>query len=129
MNNLTGNNIRNCSMQFFNLFDLLMHHAKEYGLTEAQVIDHFKKLNITKTQILDLKNRTKLPDIEKFKQGIMTITRMNQLEIYLSMGFVPSEYRDSYFEKIKEIASLLTKRESKTPNPIQPYFPQYFLSI
>lgn len=122
MNNLTGNNIRNCSMQFFNLFDLLMHQAKEYGLTEAQVIDHFKKLNITKAQILDLKNRTKLPDIEKFKQGIMTITRMNQLEIYLSMGFVPSEYRDSYFENIKEIASLLTKRESKTLNPIQPYF-------
>lgn len=109
-------------MQFFNLFDLLMHQAKGKGLTESQVITYFRKLGVSKNQLLDLRNQKRLPNLGIFRQGILTLTGMSQLEIFLSMGFVPPEYRDSYFKQIKKIAILLKKSRTKTSNQIKPYF-------
>lgn len=47
---------------------------------------------------------------------------MSELEMSIAMGRIPSEYRQSYFSKIKEISALLEVEKKEPSKKFEPYF-------
>lgn len=109
-------------MQYFSIYDLLMGESSRNGFSEKEVFSYFRKFKISKGELLSLKNLTYLPDEKFLKAGIQELTKMNELEISLSLGYIPAEYRDSYFDKVKEISALLSKKEENPITELRPYF-------
>lgn len=109
-------------MQYFSIYDLLMGESSRNGFSEDEVFSYFRKYKISKNEILSLKNLTYLPNGKLLKEGIQKLTKMNELQISLSLGHIPMEYRDSYFGRIKEISELLSKKEINPIPELCPYF-------
>lgn len=109
-------------MQYFSLYDLLVCEASKNGLSESEIISHFRKHKITKAQLLSFKGLTYLPDSSEVKQSVQALTGMSELEISLSLGHIPADYRESFFSNIKNISNLLKKKKESNVAEFSPFF-------
>lgn len=109
-------------MQFFSIYDLLLNKANSQNMTLDELYLFFRKRKIKKADIIDLNQTSYIPSDENFKVAIKDFLAMSELEINLAMGRIPSEYRESYFENIKNIAALLEPKKSDKVKILSPYY-------
>lgn len=109
-------------MQFFSIYDLLLSKAKSRSITLDELYLFFRKRKIKKADIVDLNQTSYIPSDENFRSAIKDFLEMSELEIDLAMGRVPSEYRESYFDNIKNIAALLEPKKLNNDGILTPYY-------
>ncbi len=109
-------------MQYFSVYDLLMDRTKDLGKTMDTMVAFFRAHKIRKSEIVALQQTTTLPCDSNFKEAILDYLDMSELEVALSLGHIPAEYRKSYFGEIKKIALLLNKEEKDRPSALTPFF-------
>ena len=113
-------------MQFFSVYDLLLNKVQENNGTIDAMYTFFRARKIKKTQITELQKTAYIPAEKNFREALCDFLNMTELEIELSMGRIPASYRDSYFQKIKEIAHLLSKSEDHAVSYFSPYYENVF---
>lgn len=109
-------------MQFFSIYDLIFDKAKNKNMTTEEVYSFFRTRKIKKADILDLSQTSYIPTDEKILKTITEFLEMSELEMSIAMGRIPSEYRQSYFSKIKEISALLEVEKKEPSKKFEPYF-------
>lgn len=109
-------------MQFFSIFDLLIKKTLEQGKTLDTMYHFFQSVKINKKQLTSLSTTTFLPPDKLFRRSICDYLNMTELEIDLSMGIIPPQYRQSYFSNIKKIAELLTIEPKVSTTSIKPFY-------
>lgn len=109
-------------MQYFSVYDLLIDRSKVLGKSMDNMMTFFRNQKIKKSEIIALQQTTTLPCSPKFKKAVLDYLNMSELEVALSLGHIPEEYRKSYFENIRSIAALLTKEEKATVPQLTPFF-------
>lgn len=109
-------------MQYFSVYDLIVDRSKEHGKSLDDIMAFFRSQKIKKAEIVALQQTTTLPFDLNFKKVILDYLGMSELEVALSLGYIPSEYRKSYFQNIKSIAALLDKEEKEMPSCLTPFF-------
>ena len=109
-------------MQFFSIYDLIFDKAKNKNMTTEEVYSFFRTRKIKKADILDLSQTSYIPTDEKILKAITEFLEMSELEMSIAMGRIPSEYRQSYFSKIKEISALLEVEKKEPSKKFEPYF-------
>lgn len=110
-------------MQFFSIYDLILAEVKKRKITEEQMTQFFRGKKIRKAQLMELQNTSYIPDDQNFQAAVLEFLNMSKLEAELAMGRIPSEYRESYYQNIKKIASLLSEeKEVAQESRISPYF-------
>jgi len=110
-------------MQFFSIYDLLLSKAAEKNVSVEDMISFFHSRKIKKGQLCELQQTAYIPNDPTFQEAVKDFLGMSVLEINLAMGYIPKEYRKSYFRNISFIASQLEK-ENVIENKIlyHPYF-------
>ena len=109
-------------MQYFSVYDLLIDRLKDSGKSMDNMMAFFRAQKIKKAEILALQQTTALPYNPKIKKAVLDYLEMSELEVALSLGYIPKEYRKSYFENIRRIASLLEKQEQEKVPQLTPFF-------
>ncbi len=109
-------------MQFFSIYDLLLSKVQRENKSLESMYSFFKARKIKKGQIDELQQTSFFPEDKSFRTALCDFLDMTELEINLAMGKVPALYRDSYFQNIKEIARLLSKREDNAATDFSPYY-------
>lgn len=107
-------------MRFFTVFDLLVSQAKRKGISMDEMYTYFRQHKVKKAQLEDLQNSAYIPD--NLKDTILSFLGMTELEMSLALGSVPSQYQNSFFENISQIAALLSPDKQETVSQIEPFF-------
>lgn len=108
-------------MQYYSIYDLLVGKAHEKGISFNDMLCFFRKRKISKSYLNSLKDTPFYPADADFRNAVNEFTDMSDLEISLAMGYIPEEYRKSYFDNIKQIAALLSL-EKENDRQVAPYF-------
>lgn len=108
-------------MQCFSVYDLLLKKAEDEKININEMYSFFKKRRIAKTRIDELQQTTYIPQ-KDIKQAILDFLEMTELELCLSLGYIPAEYRESYYSQIKNIANTLVRKDIVSDDKIVPYF-------
>lgn len=109
-------------MQYFSIYDFLVGYAAEHSISYNELVAFFRKKGFTKAYLKSLADTTYFPDNNNFHAAVNEFTGMSDLEINLIMGFIPEEYKRSYFDKIGEIARLLEPEDTNKHDDLEPYF-------
>ena len=110
-------------MRFFSIYDLIINRSKDKNMTPEDMFSFFCARKISKTTLFALRQTSFLPDMAELKSAVTDFLEMNELEIDLSMGHIPTEYRKSYYDNISHIAALLRKStDDNIPQNIPPIF-------
>ena len=96
-------------MRFYSIYDLIDYVAGEHNLSSDSIESFFRKRHIKKSSLVALQQTSYIPSDKMLREAIEEFLGMNELEINLSMGHIPKDYRESYFQNISQIAQLLTK--------------------
>lgn len=107
-------------MQYYSVYDLIIAKSKEHGESYDETLKFFHKHGFNKSYLVSLSSTPYIP--KEFEEALQEFTDMNMLEINLSMGYIPAEYRNSYFNQISSIAELLKSRGSEKSKKLEPYF-------
>lgn len=109
---------------FYCLFDLINHFRIKNGHTEEEMYRFFREHGVRKSDLLFCREHCALDSIPLVVRTAEEYTRMNRLEICLSLGYIPQEYRKQVFENISSISNILTTKTTngKEPTGIHPYF-------
>ena len=107
-------------MRFFTLFDLLVSHARQEGISIEDMYAIFRQKKVKKQQIDGLKHSAYIPD--DMKESVLDFLHMTDLEVALAMGRIPKEYQKSYFQNISRIASMLDAEEESDTENFLPYY-------
>lgn len=99
-------------MKFYSLFDLIDYKRQEYGHTEKEMYDFFRKHKVKKSDIAFYKDSCAISQSKKLMSAVVEYTGMSKLEVYLAMGIVPEEYKSDFFDNIHEISKLLEVKHS-----------------
>lgn len=110
-------------MQFLSIYDLIIYKAKDRHMSMDDMFSFFKARKISKSKLTALRQTSFVPDDPVFQNAVSEFLGMNELEIALSMGHIPAEYRKSYYENISHIAALLHKSaEDASAKTLEPFF-------
>lgn len=110
-------------MIFYCLFDLVDHFRIRQAQSEKEMYQFFLKHGIKKSELDFLKNNCAVESISNILPAISAYTKMTELEIMLSIGIVPEQYKQSFFDHVHDIAQFL---QAKGPSPIQSDIPPFF---
>lgn len=113
-------------VHFFSLYDLLVDKAVCRSMTQDEMYSYFREKGISKSEINSLAQTAYIPQEDKFQTAIKEFLDMTDLEIELSMGRVPPTYKKSYYENIKNIASLLERSENNVYTDLKPYYENHY---
>ena len=92
-------------------------------MTIEGMFSFFKAQKISKATLVSLQQTSFLPDKPELKNAIINFLGMNELEINLAMGHIPTEYRKSYYDNISHIAALLQKDSNINKiKKVRPFF-------
>jgi hypothetical protein len=80
-------------MKFYSLFDLIEYKRQEYGHTEKEMCDFFRKHKIKKADLLMYKDSCAISHSSGLMRAVEEYASMSKLEVLLSMGIVPEEYK------------------------------------
>ena len=112
---------------FYCLFDLLDYKRVERNESMADMLLFFRHKKFTKKDIDNLKNTCAIESARMLLPAIQEYTSMSELEIYLALGIIPEEYKQSFFVNIKEISMLLQPLHKSVPSKlVVPYFATAF---
>lgn len=109
-------------MQCFSVFDLLLMKNRERDQELDDMYLFFRKRGIKKIMLTDLQQTAYYPSNPEFRLAIEDYLGMSELEIELALGHIPSKYRESYFQNISTIASLLQPKEKLNVEKYKPYY-------
>ena len=109
---------------FYCLFDLINHFRIKNGHTEEEMYHFFRKCGVRKCDLLFTRDHISIDSIPRVLEATEKYTNMTRLEICLSLGYIPIEYRRQFFEKSSAISSMVMspKDASKKTVAIPPYF-------
>lgn len=94
-------------MQFFSIFDMIAKKAKDKNMTMEDVCSYFRSHKVSKSKLFSLRETSFFPEDPLIRSSITSFLEMSELEIALSMGRIPAEYRESFFDSIPKIAAFL----------------------
>lgn len=109
---------------FYCLFDLIDYFRIKRDHTEEEMYRFFKDHGVRKSDLMFSKEHCALDSIPLVVKAAEEYTHLNYLEISLSLGHIPQEYRASFFENISSFSDILTSKavdRSFSVN-IPPYF-------
>ncbi len=111
-------------MQFYSILDLLKATAQSKEITLETMYKFFQKKGIKKKELEALSDTSYFPNDKKLINSLEEFTGLSELEISLSMGFIPPEYSKSYYSNIKKIADILERspEENYHNKEYVPYF-------
>ena len=109
---------------FYCLFDLINHFRIKYGHTEEEMYRFFKEHGVRKSELMFCREHSSLDSIPLIVKAAEEYTHMTNLEICLSLGYVPQEYRKQLFESVHTISKILSPKApaAKGSSDIPPYF-------
>lgn len=110
---------------FYCLFDLINHFRIQKGQTEEDMYRFFKKRGVRKSDLVFCGEHCSLDSIPFVVKAAEEYTQMTNLEICLSLGFIPQEYRKHFLEQINTISSILTSH-ANTSKEGHVSIPAYF---
>jgi len=101
---------------FYTIYDLLIKRANALGDTNEKMYDFFKKRGIKKKQMECLKEPCILDRISNIEKDILDYLQISQLELYISLGIIPKEYRSSFYNNLsKFVKTLKPEKRNNTP--------------
>lgn len=115
-------------MKFYSVYDIIVYTAKLNNQSIEELNRYFKGEGIKKEELVIYKESGVIPSDEKLLNAILKYLKMTRLELELALNRVPKYYQDTYFQNIKEIASLLESQNKndrnncKRENNIEPYY-------
>ena len=92
---------------FYCLYDLIDYKRVERNESYQEMFSFFQKHKIKNAEIKNLKNACSIESSKAILPVIEEYTTMSKLEIYLSLGIIPEQYKSSFFQNIKQISALL----------------------
>ena len=107
---------------YFSLYDLLLWKANSRGDGNDGLFTYFRKAGIKKAQVVAMQQLSYLPTNEKDRAAVLSYLDMSELEVYLAMGHIPTEYRQSFFVNIKQISQLLSPEVKEPRKQLEPFF-------
>lgn len=112
-------------MKFYCLYDLIDFKRIELGQTENEMFAFFRKNKIKKADLLFFKDNCAIELAEGILPYVEEYTGLSRLEILLAVGIVPEKYKNSFFENIHSISTILEnglKEPRISQNKLQPFF-------
>lgn len=110
-------------MKYYCLFDLIEHYRLKKQESEKEMYSFFLKRGVKKSALEFLKKNCASESLPDVIPAVGEYTGLTELEVLLSVGIVPEAYKQSFFEKVHDIARLL-EAEPAAPlqRTIQPFF-------
>lgn len=107
---------------YFSLFDLLLWKAQSLGESQEDMFAYFRKNNIKKSSVIAMQQLSFLPVDAREHDAVLSYLQMSELEVSLAMGHIPTEFRRSFFDNVKQISALLSAEDRGQPKDIKPFF-------
>lgn len=92
---------------YYCLFDLINHFRIKNGHTEKEMYQFFREHGVCKSDLMFCRDHFSLDSVPHVVKATEEYTHMTRLEIYLSLGYIPQEYRRQLFEKADAVATIL----------------------
>lgn len=92
---------------FYCLFDLINYFRIKNGHSEEEMYRFFKEHGVRKCELMFCREHASLDSIPHIVEATEEYTHMTKLEVYLSFGYVPQEYRKHFFESASTISDIL----------------------
>lgn len=110
-------------MKFYCLYDLIDYYRKEKQQTKKEMFSFFRKKGFKKSTVEFFKNNCAVESVPGFVSSVSEYTGLTELEIFLSVGVIPEQYKQSFFDNMHIIAALL-QRTAQEPlqEELQPFF-------
>lgn len=112
-------------MKFYCLYDLIDYSREQKGESTKEMFEFFRRKKIKKSELKFFKENCSIESACKLMPAIEEYTGLNKLEIYLSLGIVPEEYKQNFFEEIHSISEILRKahkQKEKDSIKLIPFF-------
>lgn len=93
---------------FYCLFDLINHFRIKNGHNEDEMYRFFRKYGVRKSDLMFCKEYCALDSIPQVLSATEAYTNMSYLEICLSLGYIPQQYRKQLFDKATDISNILS---------------------
>jgi len=107
---------------YFSLFDLLLWKAQTRGAGQKEIFAFFRDAGIKKARVVAMQQLSYLPvDLEE-RAAVLSFLDMSELEVSLAMGHIPTEFRKSFFENVKQIGALLSAENKAPEKTLVPFF-------
>lgn len=120
---IRDNLYRRCKMKFYCLYDLLDYYRIRQNQERKEMYHFFARRGYTKASIDFLRNTCSINSTPGFIQVVSEYTGLTELEINLSLGIIPEEYKTSFFENVHKIANLLEEAPCNSGEKnITPFF-------
>lgn len=110
---------------FYSIYDLLLYTARQRGEDEDTLTRFFKGKRIKKCTLLELKDTRDLCAYKDLLPIILEYLKMNELELNLALGKIPTKYQKIFLQNIHSISKKLengAKEESVQENKDTPFF-------
>lgn len=101
---------------FYCLFDLINHFRIKYGHSEDEMYHFFREHGVRKSDLMFCKNQCSLDSIPDISKAAQDYSNMTYLEICLSLGYIPEEYRKNFFTRVADISKIISDPEKPTNN-------------
>ena len=101
---------------FYCLFDLINHFRIKYGHSEDEMYHFFREHGVRKSDLMFCKNQCSLDSIPDISKAAQDYSNMTYLEICLSLGYIPEEYRKNFFTRVADISKIISDPENPTNN-------------
>ena len=111
---------------YYCLYDLLNEKRTEKGETSQEMYRFFQGKKIKKADIVQLKDTCSIGSVKKILPAIEEYTGMTELEVYLSLGIIPEEYKKSFFDNITSISQMLVPESKQRVTGLSPIFSTQF---
>lgn len=109
-------------MKFYCLYDLIDHYRREKQQTEKEMFSFFLKKGFKKSTVEFFKNNCAVESVTGFVPAVAEYAGLTELEVFLSVGIVPEQYKQSFFDNVHNIAQLLQpKQVGLLQNGLQPF--------
>lgn len=109
---------------FYCLFDLINHFRIKHNHTEEEMYRFFRDRGVRKSDLMFCKEHASLDSIPHIVKAAEEYTHMAYLEICLSLGYLPQEYRKQFFENASTISDILTAQPPPVKDRVT--IPAYF---
>lgn len=112
-------------MKFYCLFDLVNYFRIKREHSEEDMYRFFREHGVRKSDLLLSQEHCAVDSFPKIVEAAKIYTQMSELEIFLSLGYIPEKYKDAFFERITDISSILVEQQHNclsATESIQAYF-------
>ena len=98
---------------FYTLFDLIEFYRQREKQNETDMYRFFLNHGVPKSDLDFMKSNCSVASLKGVMPAVSEYTGLSDLEIMLSLGIIPEEYKASFFNHVKDVSSLLSQEEHK----------------